>query len=264
MRIIFDETMLKNLESGQQGSQIISEDVPDLALHLGEQVLLFRINETFVSQCTGVARLVALRFEQGSVFGIVSGVTRIDPHTELPTDLLVRRDGWQGIRDDVFDEIAKQVSATPSGFFETQVEFQHASGRFPPSETLLALSDAVKRNQKNMCALTGQSAASRGQDSESLVIVPVQPVDAGGPVHVQNMLALSPDAADAFTQFHLSVGQNLQIVVDLSRINPELLERLNPLGRLRVSKTISEQPAIEYLSWHWQQFAGRATSVYEV
>lgn len=116
--------------------------------------------------------------------------------------------------------------------------FEEASTHFEPEhsepvsiETLYALHQAVLLRADFHCVLTGKDFSATPQQ---LLAVPIQPHTAGGALHVDNFLCLCTDADHAFSLGHLTIGPQLELVVDLSRIDPEFFEQLNPLGRLLV------------------------------
>ena len=79
---------------------------------------------------------------------------------------------------------------------------------------------------------------------------PFNPLAAGGALHVRNFLCLTSVAANAFRRGHLAVGPAFQIIVDLSHIDPELLEALNPIGRLRLPEMPIGRPDPDALAFH--------------
>ncbi|KKB85676.1 hypothetical protein VW29_06310 [Devosia limi DSM 17137] len=119
-------------------------------------------------------------------------------------------------------------------------------------ETLRQLHQHVLENYDFACAATGVKFLPGVQPwalRDDVLVVPIKSPMAGGPLHVSNYLCLSRAAADAFSLGHLAVGPHLELIVDLSRIDPELVERLNADGRLREPQE-KARPDPESLSFH--------------
>lgn len=117
--------------------------------------------------------------------------------------------------------------------------FEEASTHFEPEhaepvsiETLHALHQTVLLRANYHCVLTGKDLSAA---KHHLHAVPIQPHGAGGALHIDNFLCLCSDAEHAFSRGHLTIGPQLELVVDLSRIDPEFFEQLNPIGRLLVN-----------------------------
>lgn len=122
----------------------------------------------------------------------------------------------------------------------------------PPSlETLRGLYAAVLQNYSYTCAMTGRTfAAPKDLLHDELRITPIRPLPLGGALHVSNFLCLENEADAALRAGHISVGPKLQLIADLSRIDPELLERLSPNGRLRLPVSEVAQPDPASLAFH--------------
>jgi len=137
-------------------------------------------------------------------------------------------------------------------FGETSEPFE-AELREPTSiETLRLLHQHVLENYGFICAATGVKFAPSAQPwglRDDLLVVPIKPPMAGGPLHVSNYLCLAKAAAEAFRLGHFAVGPHLELIVDLSRIDPDLVERLNADGRLRAPQE-KARPDPESLSFH--------------
>lgn len=122
-------------------------------------------------------------------------------------------------------------------FGETSEPFE-AELREPTSiETLRLLHQHVLENYGFTCAATGVRFAPGAQPwglRDDLLVVPIKPPMAGGPLHVSNYLCLAKAAAEAFRAGHFTIGPQRELIVDLTRIDPELAERLNANGRLRL------------------------------
>lgn len=122
----------------------------------------------------------------------------------------------------------------------------------PPSiETLRQLYTSVLSNYGYACAMTG-ARFERPADflHEDLQIAAIKPLAAGGALHVSNFLCLELAAATAFSGGHITIGKGYELIPDLSRVDPELLERLNAIGRLRLPETEIARPDPMALEFH--------------
>ncbi|MEP7239686.1 MAG: hypothetical protein ABI697_02260 [Devosia sp.] len=101
------------------------------------------------------------------------------------------------------------------GFSEAQSPFAVADPR------LLAAFDAYAFK----CAFTGADLTAEAA------------ADAGGEllrVDDDDFVPATIDAIYAYERGHLALGPTYNFIVDLAAISPELLEQLNPIGRLRL------------------------------
>jgi predicted restriction endonuclease len=117
-------------------------------------------------------------------------------------------------------------------------------------EARRALYEAVLHYYNFTCAMTGAVFAAMEGIHPNLEVSAIQPLEAGGTLDVSNFIALSADADIAFQRGHLSVGPDFGLLADLSRIDPELLERLNPNGRLRLPADERAWPNEDRLAFH--------------
>lgn len=117
-------------------------------------------------------------------------------------------------------------------------------------EARRALYEAVLHYHNFTCAMTGAAFAAMEGIHPDLQVSAIRPIAAGGVLDVSNFIALSADADFAFQRGHLSVGPNQSLLADLSRIDPELLERLNPNGRLRLPEDMRAWPSEDSLAFH--------------
>jgi predicted restriction endonuclease len=121
----------------------------------------------------------------------------------------------------------------------------------PALETLRQLYSSVLANYGFACAMTGrQFEPPRDFLHDHLEIAAIRPLVAGGALHVSNFLCLEQSAALAFRQGHIAIGNRYELLVDLSRLDPELLERLNPPGRLRLPEAGIARPDLSALAYH--------------
>ena len=131
--------------------------------------------------------------------------------------------------------------------------FQEASAPFTPDK--LTLEQKLKLNRDVLaaydytCAATGAQFNAETAVSANLVVIPIQPVETGGRLIPANMLPLTPAVAEAFRDGDFSIGVDLEIIVDLSRIEPEMLRQLQRSG-LRQPGSREFRPDVQSLHYH--------------
>ena len=72
------------------------------------------------------------------------------------------------------------------------------------------------------------------------------------------LVPASIEAIHAYERGHLALGPRYNFLADLERIDPELLERLNPTGHLRLPNDPALRPSLEALAVHRAAFAAGA------
>jgi len=235
-------------------------DAPQLVRHIGRAVLIFRADAGGRLSFIGSAVLGGIVPSSPDSRGLVAELVEVEAfvrpmsHAGLP-----RADGvpWISLPAAMFDAILKgaRPDGGQAGLEEAAAVFVHDAPALPPLETFAALGRAVKRNYGNNCALTGLSEAGQAAyAAEDLQVVPIRPLAEDGPVHVTNCLVLAPAAAEAFAAGHLTIAGDFRVIVDAARIDPELLDALNPLGRLAVPEDESLRPDRRHLAWHRRRF----------
>ncbi|KKB11828.1 hypothetical protein VE25_10685 [Devosia geojensis] len=235
-------------------------DAPQLVRHIGRAVLIFRPDEGGQLNFVASAVLGGIVPSSPESRGVVAELVEIAPfarpvsHRGLP-----RAEGvpWISLPSAMFDAILDSAheGSRPAGLEEAATAFAYDAPALPPLETFAALGQAVKRNYGHICALTGLSEAGRARHrAEDLQITPIRPLSEDGPVHVTNCLVLTPPAAEAFEAGHLAVAGDFRVIVDVHRIDPDLLEAINPLGRLAVPQDESLRPDRRHLAWHRRRF----------
>lgn len=134
---------------------------------------------------------------------------------------------------------------------EASTPFEPAPADQPSPETLRGLYSHVLRTYGYRCAMTGRLyGPPKDFLHDKLGIVPIRPLTMGGALHVDNFLCLDGDAGAAFRSGHLAVGPAYQVIADLSRVDPELLEALHPLGRLLRPDPNLSQPDLKAFAFH--------------
>jgi hypothetical protein len=72
------------------------------------------------------------------------------------------------------------------------------------------------------------------------------------------LIPASLDAIQAYERGHLTLGPRYNFLIDLERIDPEFLEALNPIGRLRLPRATALRPSLAVLAAHRAAFAAGA------
>lgn len=228
-------------------------DAPELVRHVGTSVLVYvpagagnlfvgsAVLGGIVPQAPGSPQLAA---QLTKVMGFAEPI-------EQPAYGRMDAVPWISLPSALFETILS-AGTQGRGFDEAATPFVHAGADAPVPElaTYEALRRAVLRNYGHACAMTGVSASGRAGALGEPEVVPIRPRPQGGPVHVTNCISLAPAAGDALNHGHITVTDDYRLVADLSRIDPELLEHLNPDGRLRVPEDVALRPARAHLAWH--------------
>ena len=102
------------------------------------------------------------------------------------------------------------------------------------------------------CALTGeQFLPETGLLHPHLVVEAIRPRDAGGPLQINNYLALEEHAARAFRRGQILVEDDYRIVVpNADALDRAVLLRLNSNGRLLVPAQALFRPSPAHLAFH--------------
>jgi putative restriction endonuclease len=141
-----------------------------------------------------------------------------------------------------------EEAAVPFGNFEAE-----------PLESYAGLFQSVLNHYGHRCALTGLAAGAESAHPR-LEVTPLRPRDAGGTLQASNFLCLSAEAHQAFEAGYLTIGPGYEIIVDLSRLDRELLTRLNADGRLALPSDPEPAPDPEGLAFHRMQVFMRAAA----
>jgi predicted restriction endonuclease len=132
--------------------------------------------------------------------------------------------------------------------------FQEASTSFEPQK--LSLADYLQLNKDVLAAYDYTCAATRARFnaetavSSNLVVIPIQPIETGGKLVRTNLLPLVPAAAEAFRDGDFTIGVDCEIVVDLSRVDPQLLRTLHHSGKMLLPSDRGFVPDAESLHYH--------------
>lgn len=109
-------------------------------------------------------------------------------------------------------------------------------------EDYVRINNQVIEAYNSRCVFTGKRPAD-------LHIVPIRPLRHGGRLHTTNLLPMTWLARQEFEAGHITIDTNYRFVTDLSRVDPEFLEQLRPLGKLRLPRNrlfISDQANLAF------------------
>ncbi len=122
----------------------------------------------------------------------------------------------------------------------------------------LRLHDQVLADWNFSCAVTGQHFGPAPQRPHpQLDLVAIKPREAGGPLHAANYLPMIAEAAAAWRSGDLSADADFGFLVRLSRLDPELQDRLRPQYRLLLPSRRGAWPDPSLLAFHRQRIFGR-------
>lgn len=261
MKLAFLIPQTTNPSEGMQVSiPVDRSEIGELAPHLGDPVLVFGNAQAGGGEVYGQARFVALQAGQQGKRQHHAQLEIVETFSEpvaLPLQMSVIRDTWRGLDDAVFRNVLSAAgSILPRELDEVAqppFEFEKQGKQAAPPVGLVALQNSVRRDYGDRCALTGTPHSK----TTPVLVFPIRPLSAGEHVQAGNCIPLIEAAGDAFNHVHLTIGEDMEIVADLSRIDPELMETLNANGRLRLPARRAARPSTDALSWHRQQFFRR-------
>jgi len=233
------------LALGEDGLPFDSSLARVLGAATGEEVL-FRLSATY--EYAGIGRLAKLVQGGGRVVARFKGVRLFDQQALYwPQDADAPSISILG--DAEFEAVLRSETST------LRREADEVGSRFVVEEeenlsldTFAAIAQTVLREANYRCAVTGAKLEVEAPDGPNVFVL--RPKEAGGTAHVNNCLALSPGAFAAFEQGHLAARDDFGLLADLRRIDPELLEVINPSGRLTVPDNLALQPAAGNLGYH--------------
>lgn len=151
-----------------------------------------------------------------------------------------------------FAQILREASAaeiSPQALAEAQAVFAH--DRKAGLDAYLGVHDRVLQRWKHRCVFTGaQFEPSETRPHPQLKVVAIRPRELGGQLHVRNYLPMVADAERAWVHGHLALGSGFGFLVAERLIDPELQERLLPLGQLDLPAEPSLWPDGESVAYH--------------
>jgi hypothetical protein len=222
---------------------------------LGETVVVYQRTESLVL-FTGSGRVLGLEHEAPGFNRLNLGSYRAFA-APVPSDAEgeardpgVRRS--LSLDEERFDEILRLATAADIGaqaLAEAQAVF--AVDRQSALDAYLKVHDRVLLRWKHRCALTGaQFELSQTRPHPQLRVVAIRPRELGGALHVRNYLPMVAEAEHAWTHGHITLGPSYGFLVSERLIDPELHERLLPLGKLELPAEPSLWPDSEAIAYH--------------
>ncbi|MEO6012264.1 MAG: hypothetical protein ABIQ30_01580 [Devosia sp.] len=134
--------------------------------------------------------------------------------------------------------------------------FREAQGKFAPGVELQSIFAAYDFN----CAFTGRDLRIESAADPRGYLLNLS----GDPAAIEPA-ALIPaclDAIFAFERGHVGIGPNYNFLVNLERIDPEFLPKLNAIGRLHLPADAALHPSQAALTPHLVAFVGGRRSRY--
>lgn len=191
---------------------------------------------------------------------------RINQLQDFPTPVvsdleaaLPRRQRHLVLSDERFSEVLTQGTAAGAPLLAAEeVAASFEPGAMDRTEIYRRIHADVLRRWNFCCPFTGKPFQPADGPHPELEIVAIRARDAGGPLHVDNYLPMSPGIASAWRAGHLTLGPDLAFWVDKRHLDPELDEQLRPIGRLLEPVAGAGGPDQRYLAFHRQHVFGRA------
>jgi hypothetical protein len=154
------------------------------------------------------------------------------------------------LEEAAYAELLASIEARAPGLEEDQTAFIYVA-----ADAAQALPQVVNEYYRETCAFTGTPLLP------SVGVLPspaaVRPIGAGGEQSPSNFIAATPAARLALERGHLTIGPNYEFITALDKIDPELLEALNPIGRLRLPSSPEAVPDPRALDWHRRMIFNR-------
>jgi hypothetical protein len=220
---------------------------------LGQTILVYRHSKDALI-FAGAGRVHALEEEAAEYNRL--GLAAFRSFAVPSFDEMERRD--PGVRrslsldDSRYDHILQQALAADIGaqaLAEAQAVF--LQDRDAELDAYLKVHDRVLQRWKYRCVFTGaQFGPAETRPHPHLSVVAIRPRELGGPLHVRNYLPMLPEVERAWTHGHLTLGPSLGFQISAKRIDPELAERLLPLGKLDLPEEPSLWPDLELIAYH--------------
>ncbi|HEX4296991.1 MAG TPA: hypothetical protein VHZ56_03140 [Devosia sp.] len=101
------------------------------------------------------------------------------------------------------------------------------------------------------CGFTGLDLRTEATADPAGALLRLAPL---GPITLGAVIPASLEAIYAYERGHLALGSRCQFLVALDRIDPEFLERLNPIGRLTLPADTAFAPRADLLKVHRAAF----------
>jgi len=221
----------------------------------GQTVVVYgRVPDLVMFQ--GMGRVIGLDFDAPG-FDLVRLADYRAFATPVPSEVEaeVRDPGVRrslSLSDERFEEILRLATAAEinrQALAEAAAVFEH--DRQTDLDKYLTVHDRVLQRWSHRCAFTGaQFEPSKTRPHPLLSVVAIRPRELGGLLHVRNYLPMCKEIEFAWQRGHLTLGPSLGFQVSERLIDPELRERLLPLGRLELSAEPSQWPDLEAAAYH--------------
>lgn len=135
----------------------------------------------------------------------------------------------------------------PPGFLEAAAPFTPETSSL---EQKLQLNAEVLSAYDYTCAATQARFNAETARSSTIVVIPIHPIETGGRLVRTNLLPLVPAVAEAFRDGDFTIGVDFEIIVDLSRIESDVLRALHRSGKLLLPRDRQFVPDAESLHYH--------------
>jgi hypothetical protein len=212
---------------------------------LGDEAMFLGSGSPFSSPCAAAGRLMTLRPDPDNALLLRLDVTGLTWLAAPPIQPISDGNSVAEVTEQQFEDMRRAADrpTSVSGLAERIMQTPYAP---PPGQDLLGnVVETVKREYGFTCALTGRKLAP-----EELHVAVIRPKPLGGRLHVNNCLALCPEADTAFAAGQFTVRDNGRIIVDKSRIDPALLAAINATGRLLWPENLALRPTPDNLDYH--------------
>lgn len=229
----------------------------------GQSIIVYQTAPGVV-MFTGSGRVLGLDFEAPGFESLRLGEYRAFA-APLPSDAEeeardpgVRRS--LSLSDERFEDIlraAADADLNAQALAEATAVF--AQDRKAGVDAYLKVHDQVLQRWKYGCVLTGaQFKPSANRPHPQLRVVAIWPRELGGPLHVRNYLPMVGEAEHAWIHGHITLGPSFGFQVSERLIDPELREKLLPLGKLELPAEPSLWPDPELVAYHRTHIFDRA------
>jgi hypothetical protein len=245
----------RQLGAGRAGFRITRRAAQIAHKAFGELIIVYHRSPDALL-FVGSGRAVGLDYE-----GPEHDTLRLDDYRAFSMPVMSGRESEAhdpGVRRSIlleqarFDEIlglAAGAEMNAQALAEAAVAFE--DDRQAGLDAYLKLHDRVLQRWGYRCAFTGaQFEPSLVRPHPGLRVVAIRPRELGGPLHVRNFLPMTPEVEQAWLHGHITLGPSCGFVVSERLIDPELHERLSPIGKLDLPAEPSRWPDAELVAYH--------------
>lgn len=222
-----------------------------------EPVLLYSPTEGGDASFHGIGRLIGLSFPEDkaavtrAVIGLSQGFA-----TPVPVSGLVRLPRERQvltIAEEQFEEIARRGTERKRAASLLQEAAARFAGTGDGGARHLAIYREVLADYRYRCPFTGHQSANATPPHPMLHVEAIWPLESGGALRRENFLPMTADTQLAWRAGHLTLSADLAFIVDHARIDPRLMARLLPGGRLERPPDGRPLPDAESLAFHRTQ-----------